>query len=1139
MSEIIKNLHNTIKRFTYEAANTISKTAHLSTKGRLRWSSGFNHKLREDFESNINSAYISFPDKNNIVLSEYGKIPFFKSFVHPDNPVIGISSQHSSEVFNETYDDLADYKNNFSQIKYLNPEVWSGVFKKDIIENGYSDDRKILLTVNHEKGVCPGFYTIGSFGFNSYSNIYSVLNSNSKYSSELFESINTRVMNGSLNIEMVPDSDSELFDFLGIYFNAYIEPDFFKVFNFYNKSDRWLIEDTGKGLHSYGHLQSLFLTDIHNKAIETSDIINGENILFSPQTKFLGKINPTSVLVKHDSKINGTYYSCNNEKLAIRVVGGDLIKDSGIVKNKRRVAGSTFFDQTNLFREYHKCYTGTLTTSPYQKVKAIDDGVIFEYSFVDSNGATPDFTTNQATAKFPLYLKVKSGQSSISRLNEKLSRSDINDDIIHTIDFTVPFGYNTEGGGDPLSYFRFGSGHYYRSDFDTDLVLSDEGKLPPWLDDSLGDKMSPTRLILTKSDSEPIKPTSDEIKFSGFEFDKYDKMVIAGIAEVSNSRYSNRPVYRMFLTNHNSTNEDVEWNDFYIPTEVDGKKLEFINYSRYEQVRPVILHPGFAGYIKILNESELDAHSPSIDKSGLQQRFYEIEIPFGTGNRKLRINDTGKSFHGSIYYQSEYIPAGSEEISKLGHKMIYNKRPAFHGAELLKNPELYINMYDVSIDFSESKAPDSTVYSLGSFEKVTTESPSAFRKDFENLKKFSYIKFEIPEEQVYRDGWFSDIVISFTPSNVRAYDYNRVINGGVYDNPALIGNFPTDSLDLIQERQSVKSSSIPDVKRWLRVFADASSSVKKIFRNLKDQPQRPTINLSRLPIGCGGKLEVIHGSESALVHENLAKKDLVWFNSTNSIGYKIHDVEHDIVLEAYDKKTNTWDRISEKSYDYFKSPKIKILGDIKFSSIIENLEIPSTKKYNIEYVNSNPEHDWGIDLFNSFLDIYNKATGLSIVDMYTGLIYPLVYITKQGSSPHTSAIFYIRDNETPIELSNPYRYSVASFDPDSTQLSPLFKTLHYTKNTLTAYFDRFEKMYETFRVRVLSNPEKDMIPTRLENGEFEMRKYYSNIQTPHPDVSESMPVIPEGDKLVYYPESTTYNGTVVSFRINDFRVGSK
>jgi len=1156
------SIHEVLLSTPREISHACAVTVRAYTKSRMKANASFKHKIKGDVEANNNLAYVDFLNDHDIANTEYSPIDFFNQTIWGYNQEL--LTDNAEEVSEEIYESLGDQTGRSASISYSNPEQWLTIYPfTDLHKDSGDDEYFIKMSLYHAFGVSPILHTVAtttavventnnllmSSIVGSFVPIMPDMDNGDTYKLEGFQLLRRQSF---VKIKSLSNSTPLPTDYLTM--NWFIEPDYYDTTPFFEKAEEWSMDVVSAKKTLHGYIGTPIFTDINNRMLDYTEY---PECFFAPQTK-----NGSSVKLAHMEVVwgngngqAGIGYNVTGKRFTNKISKYELSDNNyvsrGIAKGQvarwdyppTSPSSSLLYDSITMYDKYHKCYTGTLNCEPYHEMTPISDGAVVACRFVNKDNLKPDprppvgYSGNGE----PIFLSIEAPFSFIRELNQLLEKSDYNTDIIHTVKCMFDQNYSiksTPPNGSP--YWRFGHIYYKRNDNDIDYVINGDG----------GAKI-PTRFLLSNTGIGVNDGSSYDFPVHRMiDTSKYDKCVIAGIAEISSAINSRQSVYNLYLTNHNAYNDDYK--EFMIPMEFnfdpdDAEKVSYlkvINVEDGELLRPMVHFPGYKGNIKIMKVSSLPAHKISKKPNGMATAVYEIEVPYAVGASSVHSEIAySQPFHSQVSYTSQYIPAGSEAINANGHKRIFNQRDAYYGSELIKNPMAYQDCEDLdqsSVPASVRDIPSHFLFRKGTIKEYTayiTRRNFTYTPDSQMLSYHNRIKLVINID----DGSNSDFVMAFTPNTSRYYNGSTVTNSFPHETPAMVGKFDISAITKAKDMQDPEFASLPDQKIFMSPEARVSAKTKFIYADYPILQLDCVHHISNSVKGSVEELKINTEDPENIYQSGSEHVDQCDISGTIT---GIADVQ--CVIEVYNKTTEQWERVSDAPFDFLRNNTEEILTDIDLTA-----SVPSPDLYNmheLSIVDIATLEPGSVNQFDEFMREIINPSDYYILNNQTGYMAPILYIAHPNDSVISNATLII-----PSPYADRYPvggdfsifgvkgvgYDVTSYrETTADQVSTL--TSKYLDIRGGAYYNAEGDIdYSHIRIRPRFLPTLDMMPVKTHGNTFEMRKM-TPLSSITPDIDTCFPVLRyDTDKLAYYPENIIGRNAVLNFTVKNFHIISK
>lgn len=640
-----------------------------STK-KYSWISDFLFKHRTNFSTNSNIAYVSFFSDREMVYQEYGNIPelytqypFLQTYQREKIPAT------SYELSSPQYRKIGQKNTDFDLIQFINasgkPSVPNDVTTTTPAPAPTTPAPQPYneLNINHDYKYDPIFHAEG-YRILGYPNNKSkfIWVTDYAYCDEQIPKIDFATLNlsnfviylGNSQTDISPSSRqaAELSDPGHRMFERILDYKIqvdHKNFYYFTDSKEWVVyytrTESFSGNDKKPYFGAIVCYDIYSHEIHPSII------RYFPDVFVNGKVEMAKVIITWPEKTSGkcAFYPGNvtgiqndQSRLVFHICDKMFNNDTYPII-KKVVDNNVIYDGIDLDTERNKRHYATVMTEPYFMPKAINNGIIVGYKFVDKNNVDINYGGVESAyiANPGMYLKIKCNLDTIKEIDRLLSLENYNTDIIDTLIVK-----------NPSDKFLLNTGIYYKKFKETDEIFyrrQDDGVF-----DLLYNRAFVIKTWIEKQDDyydgNPINNGNHYMKIAGIGF--YTDTSINEYDTAVENQYA-----AIYCTN-------------YVPDKYDDASIFLDNTSgtsvlkvdRNEKFKPLIKLDGINGYIKILKKNKT---LPIVQTSdGQYEVVYTVEFPYCPGSHTERYKmDFSSGYQPTqILYVDTYISAGNKKI---------------------------------------------------------------------------------------------------------------------------------------------------------------------------------------------------------------------------------------------------------------------------------------------------------------------------------------------------------------------------------------------------------------------------------------------------------------------------------------------
>jgi hypothetical protein len=462
-------------------------------------------------------------------------------------------------------------------------------------------------------------------------------------------------------------------------------------------------------------------------------------------------------------------------------------------------------------------------TEPYLTTKAINNGAIVNYKFIDRYANDVNYTDEADYLTHPgMYLKIKCSLDTIKELDRLISIEAYNTDIIDTVIVR-----------DPKANFILTSGAYYKNfneNSNTFYRRQDDG-IFDLLHNRFGETSIPTAkhanlIIPTWTDNQNNYYSSHTMKVAGVGY--YTDTIVDDYGNITGeNEYA-----AIYCTN-------------YLPDEaIRESQLNFLDNpsecvlrtNNNEKFKPLLKLNGINGYIKILNKNK---HFTMVQANdGQYEVVYNVEFPYCPGSHSERYKmDFSEGYQTTqILYPESYISAGSNKISSKDNNDFTNDRyilgnnasftyTSFAGSG---HPELNVlnpitSWYKDGGGFLNNGKMTKEFITYPNNRLLKNINPAMISSEISEL---SYLPYAY-NYQIITSGVldFKDYQLFVLADNKKWMYDNKYESYIGRENPSYVFSIDASSLYNDYSKNQKDNAYMPDIKRWLYAYVKSFAVV--------------------------------------------------------------------------------------------------------------------------------------------------------------------------------------------------------------------------------------------------------------------------------------------------------------------------
>ena len=632
-----------------------------STK-KYSWINDFLFKHRTNFSTNSNIAYVSFFSDRETVYQEYGNIPelyiqypFLQTYQREKIP------SASYELSSPQYRKIGQKNTDFDLIQFINA---SG---KLYSQNGE-------LNINHYYKYDPIFHAEGYkiYGYpNNKSKFIWITNYEFGDPLQTVDQTRLNLSNFVINLgnnQSDVDPDSRQYVELNapghvsnervIDYKIQIDH---KNFYYFTDLKEWVVyytrTESFNGNDKKPYFGAVVCYDINNNEMHPS------TIRYFPDVLVDGKVEAAKIIITWPEKISGkcAFYPGNvsgvqdDQSRFVCHICDKMFNDDTYPIIKKVVGGDVIYDGIDLDTERNKRHYATVMTEPYFMTKAINNGVIVKYKFIDKNNNDINYGNNENTyiANPGIYLKIKCNLDTIKEIDRLLSLENYNTDIIDTLIIKNPEEKLLPSSGSYYKKFKdisIPNIFYQRQDDGIfDLLYNRLGETDPFAKHATFVIQTWNETQDNYYDGKPINDGNHYMKIAGIGF--YTDTALNEYNSVIENKY-----LALYCTNYISDKYDDA------TIFLDNGETSVLKIDRNEKFKPLIKLDGINGYVKILKKNKTLPVTQTSD--GQYEVIYTVEFPYcpGSYTERYKMNFSSGYQPTQILYVDTYISAGNKKI---------------------------------------------------------------------------------------------------------------------------------------------------------------------------------------------------------------------------------------------------------------------------------------------------------------------------------------------------------------------------------------------------------------------------------------------------------------------------------------------
>jgi hypothetical protein len=850
--------NNTLIKFSDENRPIFTGLAKGYSTKRYKWLNDYLFKHRTNLATNSNIAYVSFFSDREMVYQEYGNIsklynkyPFLTGYERQK------LSPYSYELSSNQYRKIGQKNTDFDLIQFINA---SEQRKIDAILSPTSTTTTSTtsttiaptssvgeLSINHNYKYDPIFHAEG-YRLKGYPNNKSKFIWADKYYCEFHNPIlnqfTLNLSNFIINLGYYQSDieyNSEQYiaihsdDHSGIAertFDYKIQVDH-KNFFYFQNSLEWVVYYTRTESFNGNDLKPYFGALICYN--ENNEEITPAEIQYFPDVFVNGKIEPAKIIIKwliptsgkcafNTGNVTG---SVNDQSRLIFHICKYMMSLTNIGNTTifKSVDGNVIYDGIDLDTERNKRHYATVMTEPYLTTKAINNGAVVNYKFIDRYSNDVHYTDEADYLTHPgMYLKIKCSLDTIKELDRLISVESYNTDIIDTVIVKNPKANFVLTSGVYYKNFNEDSNTFYRRQDDGvfDLLYNRFGEI------SIPTAKHANLVIPTWIDDQDNYYSSGKMKIAGIGY--YTDTIVDDYGYITGeNEYA-----AIYCTN-------------YLPdAAIIESQLDFLNNpsacvlrtNRNEKFKPLLKLNGINGYIKILNKNK---HFTMVQANdGQYEVVYNIEFPYCPGSHSERYKmDFSDGYQiTQILYPESYISAGSNEISSEIHsfsdftndRYILENNSAFTYTSFAGSGHPEFNVlnpitawYKNGGGFLDNGKMTKEFITYPNNRILKNIYPAMISSEISELSYLPYAcNYQIITKGVLD---FKDYQLFVLADNKKwAYD-NKYESYIGRENPSYVFSIDATSLYNDYTKNQKDNAYMPDIKRWLYAYAKSFAVV--------------------------------------------------------------------------------------------------------------------------------------------------------------------------------------------------------------------------------------------------------------------------------------------------------------------------